>query len=106
MHFENPIWLYVIPLVWAVLIFVAWASGKRRKQVISNFAASRLLNSLTQSYSPRKQRFKQVLLLLAVAFALAALARPQWGYHWRETKSKGIDILFALDASKSMLATI
>ncbi len=34
----------------------------------------------------------------------AALARPQYGFHWVDVKRKGIDLLFALDTSKSMLA--
>ena len=34
----------------------------------------------------------------------AALARPQWGYRWEETKTRGIDIIFAIDTSNSMLA--
>ena len=33
-----------------------------------------------------------------------ALARPQYGHHWIDVKKKGIDILFALDTSSSMLA--
>jgi Ca-activated chloride channel family protein len=33
-----------------------------------------------------------------------AVARPQKGYEWREVKRKGIDILFAVDTSRSMLA--
>jgi Ca-activated chloride channel homolog len=33
-----------------------------------------------------------------------ALARPQAGYEWQETHRKGLELLFAVDTSKSMLA--
>ena len=36
-------------------------------------------------------------------FVFIALARPQIGFHWEEEKQRGIDILFAIDTSKSML---
>jgi len=47
---------------------------------------------------------KRVILVLAVAFIFVALARPQMGFQWKEVKRKGIDILVAVDTSKSMLA--
>jgi len=37
-------------------------------------------------------------------FSVLALMRPQWGYDWREVKRSGLDILIAIDTSKSMLA--
>jgi Ca-activated chloride channel family protein len=39
-----------------------------------------------------------------VLFVILALMRPQWGFKWQEVKKQGIDILIALDTSKSMLA--
>jgi len=36
--------------------------------------------------------------------AVLALMRPQWGYQWQQVKRKGLDILIAIDVSKSMLA--
>ncbi|MBC8413661.1 VWA domain-containing protein, partial [bacterium] len=36
---------------------------------------------------------------------IIALARPQWGFQWREVKRSGLDIIIAIDTSKSMLAT-
>ena len=45
-----------------------------------------------------------MILILAVGLIFAALARPQVGYEWKEVKRKGIDILMAVDTSKSMLA--
>ena len=44
------------------------------------------------------------LLLLGAALAIVALAAPQYGYRWEKTRQKGVDIMIALDCSKSMLA--
>ena len=43
-------------------------------------------------------------LVLAVACLIVALARPQWGFDWESTKQRGLDIIVAIDTSKSMLA--
>jgi Ca-activated chloride channel family protein len=48
---------------------------------------------------------KTLMITIAVILALIALARPQWGFIWEETKRSGIDMLIAIDVSKSMLAT-
>jgi Ca-activated chloride channel homolog len=39
-----------------------------------------------------------------MAGILIALARPQWGFAWEEAKQQGLDIIVAIDTSKSMLA--
>jgi Ca-activated chloride channel family protein len=44
-------------------------------------------------------------LIAAVALVIVALARPQWGFTWQEVKQRGVDIVVAIDTSKSMLAT-
>jgi Ca-activated chloride channel family protein len=42
--------------------------------------------------------------VLAVVCLILALARPQWGFDWEEMKQRGLDIVVAIDTSKSMLA--
>jgi Ca-activated chloride channel family protein len=43
-------------------------------------------------------------MALALFLCMFALARPQWGFIWEETKKMGIDMLIAIDVSSSMLA--
>lgn len=77
---------------------------ERRRQVqMENFATAHLLGRLTRNVSSRRRLLKKGLWLLALFFCFLALARPQYGFKWVEVKRKGIDILFALDTSKSML---
>jgi Ca-activated chloride channel homolog len=63
-----------------------------------------LLASLTGGVSHRRQKLRLTLVVLAAALLLVTLARPQWGFAWEEAKQRGLDIVVALDVSKSMLA--
>ncbi len=54
--------------------------------------------------SSRLRFVKRWLLILSIGLGLFSLARPQFGFRWEEAKQKGIDILFAVDTSRSMLA--
>ncbi|TKB24285.1 VWA domain-containing protein [Desulfopila sp. IMCC35006] len=104
MHFAQPHWLLIGLLACLGLMFLFRFMQKRRQAALEKFAAHQLIGRLTQNISGRKRWYKNILLLLAVFFAFAALARPQYGFQWVDVKRKGIDLLFALDTSKSMLA--
>ena len=59
---------------------------------------------LTVGISAARQKIRVGCLVLAVACLILALARPQWGFDWEEVKQRGLDIVVAIDTSKSMLA--
>jgi Ca-activated chloride channel family protein len=46
---------------------------------------------------------KRILFVLSLACFFIALARPQYDYRWQEVKRKGVDIVVAIDVSRSML---
>lgn len=104
MTFGNIYWLYAFLPVLVILLLGFYYSQKKRHVLLHSFAASSLLPTLLSSYSNRRFYLKSCLFLLALFFIFAALSQPRWGYTWEDQKSKGIDILFALDVSKSMLA--
>ncbi len=79
-------------------------SWRVKQKLIRQFIRARLLANLTVGLSPRRQAFRLGLLVAALAGALLALARPQWGFAWEEAKQKGLDIIVAVDTSRSMLA--
>ncbi|WP_415060536.1 VWA domain-containing protein [Flavobacterium sp.] len=100
---DEKIYLYflaVIPLI--VLLFLFNLYWKRKKQ--REFGDVELVKKL----SPEKSVFKSVLkftvLLLALASLIIALANPKIGTKMETVKREGIDIVFAIDVSKSMLA--
>ncbi|MEO6971087.1 MAG: VWA domain-containing protein, partial [Chthoniobacterales bacterium] len=51
-----------------------------------------------------RRTFRFILLLLVLALVLVSLARPRWGYAYDEVKRKGLDLLLAVDVSRSMLS--
>jgi len=100
---DEKIWFWVlgiIPVI--VLIFLVLQIWKYRTQ--SKFADKQLLNRL----SPNKSVFKSILKIsvLCLAFACFALAlvNPKIGTKLETIKREGVDIVFAIDVSKSMLA--
>jgi Ca-activated chloride channel family protein len=93
--------LLAVPLVIAVIAAGGWL--KRRN--LRRLADPELVPRLTDSRSPRLAAIKVVCLVLGLLFTILAAARPQWGEKLQVYKGRGIDIVIALDASKSMLAT-
>ena len=105
MIFASPIWLYIAVLLIVTLSLLLAYGLKKRDWLLSRFAAERLLLQLTTITSQKRLLLKALFILIAVAFIGIALARPQYGVEWTERKARSLDIIFALDSSKSMLAT-
>jgi len=104
MDFAQPLWLFCGLAACIALSLLIHILQKRKKTTLARFAAHHLLNRLTRNISSSRRRLKNIFVILAVFSCFVALARPQYGFKWVEVKRKGIDILFALDTSKSMLA--
>jgi len=103
MRFENShlLWLLlVIPP--AMAAFFCWATRARRK-LLAQFIQTRLLTALTVGISPVRRKLRFALVILAVALLIAALAQPQHGFDLQEVQQRGLDIVIAVDTSKSML---
>ncbi len=102
-QFANPTYLYLlllIPLLGLLMIF----SARLRRRQLEAIGDPRLVRRLTDSLIPGRRRWKNVLLLLAIAFLVVGLADPQMGTKLEEVKRQGVDIFVALDVSNSMLA--
>ncbi|MFO8026857.1 MAG: VWA domain-containing protein [Opitutales bacterium] len=105
MTFEHPVWLALTPLIALISIGLVTLGWRKRSHLLGRFAASRLLESLTEKASLKRRLIKSALIVAALGTLALALARPQYGVEWSERKARGLDIVFALDSSKSMLAT-
>ena len=99
---KQVLWLLLV-LLPALVVFFWWAI-RERQRIMGLFIESRLLPGLISGVSPGRRKFRFGLLMLAVALVVVALARPQFGFTWEESKQKGLDIVVAVDTSKSMLA--
>src|SRR4051794_10869321 len=104
MSFANPHMLWLLLVLPPALVAFFWWSWRTRQRLITQFIQARLLSSLTIGISPERQKFRLACMVLGVICVLLALARPQWGFDWEEAKQRGLDIVVAIDTSKSMLA--
>jgi len=104
MIFANSSMLWLL-LVFppALAVFFRW-SWRKRQELRTRFIQARLLPGLTAGLSPVRQKLRLGCVVLAVVCLILALARPQWGFDWEAAKMRGLDIVVAIDTSKSMLA--
>jgi Ca-activated chloride channel family protein len=92
--------LVAIPLV--LLLFFVHFFWQRKQQ--RKFASSGLMSQLAPNYSVFKMVLKLVFVLLAITAMTFALVNPKIGSKMETVKREGIDIVFAVDVSRSMLA--
>lgn len=104
MKFAEPLWLLVGVIACAALLWRYRRFDRQQATLLTKFIAPRLAEQLTKSFSPRRRLIKRALFVGATVCLFIALARPQAGFRWEETQRKGLEILFAVDTSKSMLA--
>jgi len=104
MKFAQPIWLLMTLVVVPMLVWVFYHFDRSRREMLKRFASEHLLGVLTASVSPLRRSLKRWLTIAGVGLCFLALAQPQFGFHWEEVRRNGIDILFAVDTSRSMLA--
>ena len=102
-QFGNPTNFHLLWLVAAMgcVLFVALVA---RKKALARFATSNLVQQLTPHGSTRRRITKAVLVTTACVALVAALVDVRWGKTWREVPQKGIEVMFVLDVSRSMLA--
>jgi len=103
MQFGNPQVLNLLFALPTVALFFWWVF-RRKRRLLGRFAGVAVIDRLIATTSRAKQIAKACGLVLAVALIIVALARPQWGSHTRPIEKKGVDIMIAIDTSRSMLA--
>ncbi|MEM8845505.1 MAG: VWA domain-containing protein [Bacteroidota bacterium] len=102
-QFDEKIYFYlltILPVMAAAFFFLQiW---KRRTQ--KQFADTRLLRRLAPDKSQFKSALKLLFLLAGLGFLILGLVNPKIGTKLETVKREGVDIVFAIDVSKSMLA--
>ncbi|MFD1062786.1 VWA domain-containing protein [Winogradskyella litorisediminis] len=100
---DEKIWfwaLLIIPAIIVLFILVqVW-----KKSVQKKFADSGLLKRLSPNQSLFKSILKLAMVCAAFFFLILALVNPKIGTKLETVRSQGVDIVFAVDVSKSMLA--
>jgi len=92
--------LLLLPLMALLFLYVQY--WKRKKQ--REFGDLVLVAKLSPEKSQFKSILKFVVLVLALASLIMALVNPKMRTKMETIKREGIDIVFAVDVSKSMLA--
>jgi Ca-activated chloride channel family protein len=104
MRFEQPHLLWLLLVLPPVLALFFWWASRQRQQLLAQFIRARLLSALTVGVSPARRKIRLGCLVLAMALLIVALARPQYGFDLQKIEQRGLDIVVAIDTSKSMLA--
>jgi Ca-activated chloride channel homolog len=104
MSFAYPAFLWLLLVVPPGMFLFFWWSRRTRQQLMTQFIQARLLPGLLAGISATREKIRSAALVAAAVCLLLALARPQWGYDLEEVKQRGLDIVVAIDTSKSMLA--
>ncbi|MFH1277543.1 MAG: VWA domain-containing protein [Candidatus Eisenbacteria bacterium] len=103
MHFGAPVWLnglLLVPLLWLLIR----RGRKKRREALERFGSPGLLAHLVRGADDGKRRRKERLFLAGMTGVVFALAHPQYGEKQTPMTREGIDLVFAIDASLSMLA--
>ena len=102
-QFDNPYFLYlalIIPLLVIInLIYMSW-----RRKIQDSYSDSELLEVISPNRSNFKLNLKLIIECLAILFLSIGLANPKIGTELKSINREGVDIVFAIDVSKSMLA--
>ena len=100
-HAPWLLWLLcLLPLLAAALTI----GYRLRLRAADRFGAEPSRKRLVVGRSSGLRAARAVLVLLGIGLAIVALARPQYGSRTRMLRKRGIDVVVALDFSKSMLA--
>ena len=102
-RFANPHLLWLLLLV-PVMIIVFAILMHLRKRTLRHFGNIETVKHLLRDVSSWRVKAKVSLFVLAYALMVVAAARPQFGAKLREEKSEGVEMMFVVDVSNSMLA--
>ena len=98
--YQYIYFLAILPVFWlAYILVLRW---KKRTQ--AKFANAELLDELSPNRSKFKPGLKMIVLSIAIALLVLGLMNPKIGTQLETVKREGVDIVFAIDVSKSMLA--
>ncbi|MFN3531571.1 MAG: VWA domain-containing protein [Candidatus Brocadia sp.] len=103
MKYGNLNYLYLLPVIPILILGYIFVFRKKMND-LNTFANRELLQRAGLFLSQKRQWLKATLIIVGILFLIFALVEPKWGYHWEEVEKKGIDIVIAVDTSRSMLA--
>ena len=93
-------WLWLVAAQWVLVVLAAAANRRARRR----FASANLIGQLFRTGADRRRVLATILSSATLALLVVCIVDIRWGKIQREVPQKGIEIMFALDVSRSMLA--
>jgi Ca-activated chloride channel homolog len=93
-------WLWLVALCVAACVFAAVAQRRARLR----FATANLIGRVLPPARKFRRSLGTLLVTAAMVLLVVALVDVRWGKVWRDVPQKGIEVMFVLDVSRSMLA--
>ena len=90
--------LIIIPILWLAYFYMRYWQRKKQRKLIDY----QLFDKVIFEKSKFKPFIKLLLLSLALLFLIVGLTNPKMGTKLETVKRQGVDIVFAIDVSKSM----
>ncbi len=103
LRFNQPdslFWLWTAIAASALLLFAA----ARRRRALAKLATSNLQPRFERAIGPTRRGWRATLLISSMVAIVLALLDPRLGVRYEQVAQRNIDVSFALDASRSMLA--
>ncbi|RME41026.1 MAG: VWA domain-containing protein, partial [Planctomycetota bacterium] len=103
MDFDLARWWWLMGIGPLAGLWILWTVARRRRSVQA-FASASLAPLLVEGFSPVRPVWKASLQVAALVMIAWALIGPRWGTYLEKHRVYGVDVVVALDVSKSMLA--
>lgn len=103
MRLGEPQGLWWLLAMAIALLALLWGLRARR-QALAALGDQPVVAALLDEVSRPRRRLRLALLLIALVGLTVAVLRPQWGTRTELARHRGLDVVFALDVSRSMLA--
>jgi Ca-activated chloride channel family protein len=100
LHTQMLFLIWVVP----ILALAFWYGRLKRRRVLGRFAHNRSLAALVPAATSGRRGVRAIFILAGVLLLVLALAGPQYGFQWQQIQREGVDIVIALDCSRSMLS--
>ena len=102
-HVAQPLWLLAGFIAVPLLLLIYWRFDQLQRRRLRTFSLARDTDSALLAVSRPLLWLRRIVLCLVVLATCAALSRPLGSMRMEETERRGLDILFAIDTSRSML---
>ena len=103
MTFGAPQWFWALAIL-PLLVLLYLRAERRSRQMLYEFVSARLLPQLAGNIDRVRRAIRFALVLSGLSLAIVSLAQPRWGYIYEDVKRRGVDLLLAVDTSRSMLS--